>query len=176
MRILGRATALLSCALMPVAAHGQDSEELRRYGGIGIGWGTPFGQVGSMTDLVQFASPVAASQLYKPGLVVHLGAGRRVRGWMLEAFLDARIPRLTSAGQAIVDQTHPDSTGQVDVEYASFEVVVGRAVGSHRLSAFGAVGLGLAIMQFSSGASVEPYNDPGVGGSAKVGVDWSPSR
>jgi hypothetical protein len=156
-----RAGAFLLCLclspLLPGATYGQGGERLQRYAGLGVGWTRAFGRVSSMTDLVHFTSPVAADELYEPGVAVHLAAGRRVRAWLLELTLDARIPRLTEAGQAIVNQTHP-SGGEVDVAYATFELLVGRAVPSGRLSPFGGVGLGLAIMQFSSGSSVQPHN------------------
>lgn len=173
--LLGCATTLVGSALLPAAARGQAGDEGRRHVGIGVGWVVPFGQVGSMTDLVQFSSAVAAKDLYKSCLAVHLVAGTRVGRWVLEGSMDARIPRLTDAGQAIVNQTHPQG-GEVDVEYASFELFVGRTVPGKRLALFGGAGFGLALMQFSGGGGIEPHNDGGVGGSAKVGVDWFPSK
>jgi len=158
----------------------EDGRPIRYHVGLGFGWVVPLGRVSSITDLVPFTEPVPAGDLYVPCPELHIVAGLCAPPWMIEGVIDARVPRLTPAGQDAVDQTRSDGR-KVNVEYASFELSGGPALkiesaGRERIMLFAGIGLGLALAQLNAGTGYEPHNETGVGASVKAGVDWSPFR
>ena len=136
------------------------------------GYGVPTGTVSDIGGLVEFPSTPAAD-IYKRGFALGLIGGLRTRGWLIEVAIEGRttIP-LTEQGQAFANLARID-TKKVSIEYASFDLFVGKSLMiGNKLSAFAGLSNGLVMKQLSAGTGEEPFNDEGYGMAVKLGFDW----
>lgn len=159
-----------------VEAQSNKSEVMYYFGG-SLGRTYPIGKISSITELISFESPIAATDIYDKGFVIGIHGGTREGHILAEVAIDMRLSPVTSEGKKILNSVSIMGK-KVSLEYATLELFVGGnatiwSSQSSRIDAFLGLGIGAGDLQLYQESAEEPFNDAGFTGSVKIGMDYT---
>lgn len=153
------------------------SKVIEYYIGGSFGQAMPTGNITSITNLITFESPVAATGIYDRGLAIGIHLGAREGHRIAEMTIDTRLSPVTIEGQKILNSTSTLGN-KVNIEYFTFELFGGRnetiwSSETSRIDAFLGLGIGAGHLGLYKGPGVYPVYNEGLTASIKLGLDFT---